>query len=121
MDEALTPRDRAYLDLLHQGLVFLRNATRGGRTKFAAIESEHLHEVPTLIGQDGESRHLYYLRGTRSLYLDQLRELGDAEYLKQVSIWYSRPWRLLAEAAGWHLPAWDQDAEPSAAPDPASM
>lgn len=117
MGEVSTPRDRAYLDLLHQGLVFLRNYSRIGRWEFIPIESEHLHEVPTLIGEDGEGRHVYYLRGTRELYLQQLRALGDAEYLKQVSIWYSHPWRVLAEIAGWPLPVWDQDAEPGAAPD----
>lgn len=118
MGETLTARDQAYLDLLHQGLVFLRNATQGGRLEFAPVEAEHLHEVPTLIGDDSELRHEYYLRGTRELYLQQLRALGDAEYLKQVSIWYSQPWRVLAEAAGWQLPAWE-DAARGDAPDPA--
>jgi hypothetical protein len=64
--DAPTTRDRAYLDLLHQGLVFLR-ATRCGRLEIAAMEAEHLHEVPTLIGSAGEGRRLYYLRGTRAL------------------------------------------------------
>jgi hypothetical protein len=117
MSEALTPRDRAYLDLLHYGLVLLRNFTSGGRLEFAPVESEHLHEVPTLIGEENERRHVYYLRGTRSLYLQQLRALGDAAYLEQVSIWYSGPWRVLADAAGWRLTAWDQDAEPGTAAD----
>lgn len=112
MREAITPRDRAYLDILHYGLVLLRNFARGGRLEFCPVEAEHLHEMPTLIGEENERRHVYYLRGTRSLYLSQLRELGDATYLEQVSIWYIRPWRMLADAAGWRLPAWDQEAEP---------
>jgi hypothetical protein len=119
MNEGLTPRDRAYLDLLHYGLVSLRNFACGGRMEFCPIEAEHLHEIPTLIGETNEGRHAYYLRGTRGLYLQQLRQLGDAEYLKQVSVWYSGPWRVLAEIAGMWLPAWDQGAEPGAAPDPA--
>lgn len=112
MGDVLTPRDRAYLDLLHHGLVLLRNFTRGGRPEFAPIESEHLHEVPTLIGETNERRHVYYLHVTRSLYLQQLRALSDALYLEEVSIWYADPWRMLAEAAGWRLPAWDQYLEP---------
>ncbi len=101
MSAALTPRDRAYLDLLHFGLVQLRNfAGNGRRLEFCPIEAEHLHEIPTLIGDDNEHRHLHYLRGTRELYLQQLRVLGDALYLEGVSIWYTGPWRVLADAAG---------------------
>jgi hypothetical protein len=111
MGEVLTPRDRAYLDILHRGLCLLRNFACGGRLEFCPLEGEHLHEIPTLIGEANESRHVYYLRGTRGLYLQQLRELGDATYLEQVSIWYSGPWRVLAEAAGMQLRAWDQEAE----------
>lgn len=117
MGEVLTSRDRAYLDLLHYGLVLLRNFACGGRLGFCPIEAEHLHEMPTLIGEDNERRHVYYLRGTRGLYLQQLRELGDAAYLEQVSIWYSHPWRVLAEAAGMRLRAWDQEAEQGTAAD----
>jgi hypothetical protein len=114
MGEVLTPRDQAYLDILYHGLVLLRNFACGGRLEFCPVEALHLHEIPTLIGEANEHRHVYYLRGTRGLYLQQLRELGDAVYLEQVSILYSRPWRLLADAAGMRLPAWDQEAEPDA-------
>ena len=117
MGEVLTPRDRAYLDIIHYGLILLRNFARGGRLEFCPVEAEHLHEMSTLIGEDNERRHVYYLRGTRGLYLQQLRELGDAAYLEQVSVWYSQSWRVLADASGWRLPAWDQEAEPHAAPD----
>ena len=112
MGETAQQRDRAYLDLLHHGLIQLRNFARIGRLEFALIESEHLHELPTLIGEDNEKRHLYYLRGTRELYLEQLKALGDVAYLEQVSIWYSGPWQVLAEAAGMRLPAWDQKVTP---------
>lgn len=103
MSEPLSPRDRAYLNLLHYGLVLLRIFARGGRLEFSPIEAEHLHEIPTLIGETNEHRHVYYLRGTRALYLQQLRALGDAVYLEQVAVWYSEPWRVLAHAAGMEL------------------
>lgn len=111
MGDATERRDRAYLDLLHHGLVLLRNFACGGRLEFAPIEAEHLHEVPTLIGEANERRHAYYLRDTRELYLQQLRVIGDAAYLEQVSIWYSGPWRVLADAAGMRLPACDEGTE----------
>ncbi len=118
MGEVLTARDRAYLDILHYGLVLLRNFARGGQLEFCPVEAEHLHEVPTLVSEDNERRHVYYLRGTWGLYLQQLREIGDSVYLEQVSIWYSHPWRVLADAAGMRLPAWDQEVEPGPAPGP---
>lgn len=103
MGEATQSRDQAYLELLHYGLVLLRNFARGGRLEFCPVEAEHLHEIPTLIGDPNDNRHEYYLCGTRGLYLRQLRELGDAAYLEQVAIWYTRPWRVLAAAAGVRL------------------
>jgi len=104
LDEPAQPRDRAYLDLLHHGLVLLRSAANGGQVQLCRIEAEHLHEVPTLIGEANEHRHLYYLRGTRGLYLQQLRELEASDYLEQVAIWYSQAWQVLAGAAGVPLP-----------------
>ena len=65
MDELTRLRDRAYLDLLHYGLVGLRNYARNGRVELCWIEAEHLHEMPKLIGKEYEGAHEYYLRCTR--------------------------------------------------------
>jgi hypothetical protein len=37
MGEVLQPRDRAYLDLLHHGLVLLRNFSHGGRVELCRV------------------------------------------------------------------------------------
>jgi hypothetical protein len=103
MSDAAQNRDRAYLDLLQRGLVLLRNFANADRGELCRIEAEHLHEVPTLIGASNEQRHLYYIKGTRELYLQSLRKSGEAEYLERVRIWYSEPWRTLAAAAGVEL------------------
>jgi hypothetical protein len=108
------------LDLLHRGLVLLRNFARSGNVELYRIEADHLHNIPTLLHEDNEHRHEYDIRGEPGLYLQRLRELG-AEYLEQVAIWYSEPWRVLALAAGVRLPAWDQEAEPGAASDRGGM
>jgi hypothetical protein len=92
-------RDKAYLNLLHCGLVMLRNVTHSGQIDLCRIEAEHLHEIPTLVGEPNENRHEYYLRGTRGLYSQSLRELGVVEYLENANIWYSEPWRALALVA----------------------
>ena len=108
----MSPRQRAYLDLLHRGLVLLRNSDD---LAMCRIESDHLHNIPTLLYEANESRHEYYLHGERSLFLQRPRELGASDYLRQVGIWYAEPWRVLAAVAGVRLPAWDRDAEPGAA------
>jgi hypothetical protein len=103
MGGLVQPRDRAYLDLLHHGLVRLRNLTHADRIDLCRVEAEHLHEIPTLVGETNERRHVYYLRGTRRLYLQQLQELGAMDYLEQAAIWYTGPWEVLASAAGEQL------------------
>jgi len=98
--DKLQPRERAYLDLLHHGLVMVRNFAHGGQLELCRIEADHLHNIPTLLGETNEHRHVYYILQERGLYLERLRELGAAEYLRQVSIWYSESWRVLACVAG---------------------
>jgi hypothetical protein len=88
-------RDKAYLTVLHCGLVMLRNLARSGQIDLCRIEAEHLHEIPTLLGELNEGRHEYYLRGTRELYLESLRELSAGDYLESANIWYFEPWREL--------------------------
>ncbi len=111
MADGVHPRLQAYLDLLHRGLVLLRNYTHTDNVELSRIEADHLHNIPSLLYEDNEHRHEYYIRGERGLYLQRLRELGAAEYLEQAGIWYSGPWIVLAEAAGVRLLAWDQEAE----------
>lgn len=103
MVEAEKNRERAYLDLLHYGLVMVRNIAYDKQLDLCRIEADHLHEIPTLIGESNEHRHVYYILQERGLYLERLRELGATEYLERVSIWYSEPWKVLASAAGVNL------------------
>jgi hypothetical protein len=101
--DAIQPREQAYLDLLHSGPVLLRNLARAGQGELCRIEADHLHNIPTLLGEDNEHRHVYSITGERGLDLQRLRELGAAEYLEHAAIWYSEPWRVLASAAGVEL------------------
>ncbi len=99
MNNESLDRDKAYLSLLHSGLVMVRNLARAGQIELCRIEAEHLHEMPTLVGEGNERRHEYYLRGTKELYLESLRELGASEYLESANIWYYEPWQVLASVA----------------------
>jgi hypothetical protein len=99
MNNEILDRDKAYLNLLHFGLVMIRNVTHSDRIDLCRIEAEHLHEIPTLVGEPNERRHVFYLQGTRGLYLQSLREIGATEYLENATIWYSGPWRVLESVA----------------------
>ena len=103
MVDEVQPREQAYLDLLHRGLVLLRNFAHANQRELCRIEADHLHNIPTLLGESNELRHVDYIKGERRQYLDRLRQLGAAECMEQVAIWYSEPWRVLASAAGVHL------------------
>ena len=117
MGAAIQSREQAYLDLLHRGLVMLRNFAHTGDVELCRIEADHLHNIPTLLHEANEHRHEYYIRGERGVFLERLRQLGATEYLEQIRIWYSEPWRVLAAAAHYQLPAWEQEAEPDVARD----
>ncbi|HEY1186556.1 MAG TPA: hypothetical protein VGE74_02815 [Gemmata sp.] len=119
MGGPIETREQAYLALLHHGLVRVRNLAASGQLDLCRIEADYLHNIPSLLHEDNERRHVYFIRGERGLYLQRLRELGATECLEQAGIWYSQAWLMLAETAGMRLRAWDQEAEPGAAPSAA--
>lgn len=100
MTESVQPREQAYLDLLHRGLIFVRNFAYGGQTDLCHIEADHLHNIPTLLRETNEHGHVFYIMQERGLYLERLRMLGATEHLELVTIFYSEPWWVLACAAG---------------------
>jgi hypothetical protein len=68
----MTERDRVYVQILHYGIVSLRNASLGGNSRYCQVESEHLHNIPSLIGETNEARHAYYFDGERASYLEHV-------------------------------------------------
>jgi hypothetical protein len=78
----------------------VRNFSESGELELCRIEADHLHNIPTLLGESNERRHVFYIVKERGLYLQRLQELSATEYLRWVSQWYSGPWRVLASVAG---------------------
>ena len=109
MSDVSQAREQAYLDLLHQGLVILRNSAQVGNTQILRIEADHLHNIPTLIHETNERRHEYYICAERRLYIQRLCELEATEYMEQAILWYACAWQTLASAAGVQLTPWDQE------------
>jgi hypothetical protein len=68
----MTPRDQAYIEILHFGLLRIRDNATLGNIEYCAIESEHLHNIPSLIGEVNEKRHEYYFEQERDYYLQRI-------------------------------------------------
>lgn len=68
----MTERDAIYIQILHYGLLRIRDSAALGYLPYCAVESEHLHNIPSLIGETNEHRHVYYYDQERALYLEHL-------------------------------------------------
>ncbi len=101
------PRSRAYLEILAWSLLRIRAAGYDGDAAVCAIEAEHVHNIPSLIGEPNEQRHEYYIEAERGLYLKRLRDLGGGENRRQPRR-FDEPWSVLASIAGVEL----ADVEP---------
>ena len=69
----MSDRDRVYVQILHYGLIGLKNAAYGGEAAYWEIESDHLHNLPSLVGEPNEHRHDYYFDTERSYYLERVQ------------------------------------------------
>ena len=68
----MTERDHIYIEILKYGLHRIRECSELGLVTYCAVESEHLHNLPSLIGEKNEHRHAYYFQQERALYLERL-------------------------------------------------
>ena len=66
----MTDRDEIYVQILHLGLLALRNAAQSGKISHCGIEADHLQNIPSLIGETNEHRHVHYLNTERVVYLE---------------------------------------------------
>jgi hypothetical protein len=73
-------RDEVYLAMLSHGLSNIRVAAWGGNAAYCGIEADHLHNVPSLIGEANEARHEYYLGAERSCYLNSLARIKSRDF-----------------------------------------
>jgi hypothetical protein len=65
-------RDETYLKILHFALLRIRELATAGRADYCAIEADHVHNIPSLIGEPNELRHAFYLEAERKHYLERV-------------------------------------------------
>ena len=85
----MSERDQIYVQILHVGLLALHNASYGGDAAYWKIESDHLHNLPSLIGDPNEHRHAYYFDQERVAYLDAVQgtTVHDFTLIRYRELW----------------------------------
>ena len=91
----LDARSRAYATILKWAILSIRDLARQGSAELCEIEADHIHNIPTLFGEENEARHRYYIDCEVGLYLERLQERGYADYLADRKCFYDKPWRVL--------------------------
>ena len=89
----MTARDQIYAQILHFGLVRLRDSARLGYAEYCAVEADHLHNLPSLMGETNEHRHQCYFDEERSYYLKRVdRSIPGIDFTLRR---YEELWQLL--------------------------
>lgn len=98
--EEIKRRKEAYQRILSVGLLAIRDrATTLNSVKIAEIEADHLHNIPSLLEETNEHRHIFYAHKERNLYLQRIRDHADQNYLDYVVRLYQEPWEILLKSA----------------------
>jgi hypothetical protein len=71
----MTSRDKIYIEILHFGLMSLRESAFLDKVDLCTIEAEHLHNIPSLIGEPNEGRHIYYFDCERVSYIEKVNKI----------------------------------------------
>lgn len=74
--------DEIYLSILTQGLIALREAAYKGDAERCFREAEHLHNIPSLIGEENLERHFYYFNVERNSYCEWAKNANRAELIE---------------------------------------
>lgn len=112
--EETRSRREAYQGILGYGLLAIRAAAYQQRPELCEIEAEHLHNIPSLLDEINERRHIYYIMAERPCYLERVREHADRNYLSGTVERYKEPWALLMKFATLAQEAINQELEQQA-------
>jgi len=89
--------DKIYVRILTTGLIAVRNAADAGDLARCRAESHHLHNLPSLIGEPNEKRHLFYFASEKTAYLKWVLESGRKEVKEFVALHYLPQWKRIGE------------------------
>ena len=84
--------DQIYLEILKAGILAVRNAAHDGELSYCRAEADHIHNIPSLIGEDNIERHNYYYNAERVDYLKWLNSNGSEEAKQWILKRYLKAW-----------------------------
>ena len=106
----MNERDSIYREILRAGFESLRGAIEEGNLERCKAETDHLHNIPSLLGHEDETAHLHYLAMERAEYIKWISNAGRKDLLLFVKHQYWDRWSKLEKIAKWseHLadPNW---------------
>lgn len=97
--------ESAYIEILTAGLEAVRAAAELGDLDRCRVESEHLHNIPSLLRSENEQRHLNYLATERTAYIEWVLAKKRPDLLAFVDMAYRPHWKTLEHVFDWNLQA----------------
>jgi len=97
----LSRRDQLYTWILQRGLEAICRAAEKGESDWCRAEADHIHNVPALIGNLDEQKHVYYLATERTDYVEWVQTVKRPEVYEFVKNSYMPTWKELEKLAGW--------------------
>lgn len=79
--------------ILEIGLPFAQQANEDDNPRRVAIETDHIHNVPTYMTTDGNRTLRYYLENERTYYLDRIEEHFGAQSREIAADLFAPHWR----------------------------
>ena len=94
--------DVLYLRLLTHGLIAIRNAAETGDVARCRAEAEHVHNIPSLIGETNMDRHIHYATQERTAYIEWVLSSGCEELREHACFLVGLAWSEMDMILGIH-------------------
>ena len=104
--------DTLYWSILKSGLICVRTAAEEGDLSRCRAEAEHIHNIPSLIGEENLRRHLYYANQEREVYIEWLLSTNRRELLEHVLLVFAGEWKEMDLVLGIHGESYEQRLSP---------
>jgi len=84
--------DRLYGRMLQVGLLVLGQALDAGDLEWAKAETQLLHNVPSLLGDENAERHAYFWNEERDQYFEWMTNHGSELARSRMRTFYAPVW-----------------------------
>lgn len=81
-----------YIQMLHVGMLVLRQALSEDDKEWADAEVELLHNVPSLINEPDARQHLYFWEATRAHHVEWATDPGREHAKSRMETYYQPLW-----------------------------